>query len=67
MTYLRIIDCLHPMVSPGNLVFRLLRVGRGKDRSTGEKHGTVRICPTVPPSSKEKWTFAKVKCVLDST
>ena len=25
--YLGIIDCLHPMVSPGDLVFRLIKVG----------------------------------------
>ena len=49
MVYLGIIDCLHPMVSPGDLVFRLLMVGRSKGRSTREKHRAVRICPAVPP------------------
>ena len=49
MVYLGIIDCLHPMVSPRDLVFRLLMVGRSKGRSTREKHRAVRICPAVPP------------------
>ena len=49
MVYLGIIDCLHPMVPPGDLVFRLLMVGRSKGRSTRKKHGAVRIGPAVPP------------------
>ena len=55
--YLRIIDCLHPMVSPRDLVFRFIKVGRCKGRSTREKHGAVWICPAVPPFMNMRWIF----------
>ena len=55
--YLGIIDCLHPMVSPGDLVFRLIRVGRSKGRSARKEHGAVRVCPAVPPLTNNQELF----------
>ena len=55
--YLRIVDCLHPMIPPGDLVLVLVRVRGGKGGSTRKQHRAVRIRPTIPP-------FVSIKIAL---
>ena len=54
-----VVDCLHPMISPGDFMF--VRMVGGKRWSTGEQHSAVRICPAVPPH-EDRITGARGDC-----